>query len=114
MKDTRDLETWIIEFGDDVIHKAHEIGVANLSPAEKAVYDLWAVDYAVRNAGDMEALQDLRPTAAIDLAEFLHTIGQLDLASYMFGLSFAGDQCDSYYARFSNLCEALLGALSEA
>ncbi len=87
---------------------------------ETAVYDLWAVDYAVRNAGDMEALEalealeDFRPTAAINLAEFLSTIGQSDLASYMASLSSAGDACDSYYARFSELCEALQGSLRGA
>ena len=114
MKETGDLETWIIDFGDNIIHKAHEQGEMSLSSAEKAVYDLWAVDYAVRNAGDMEALEDLRPTAAIDLAEFLRTIGQLDLASYMADFSSAGDKCNSYYAKFAELCKALQGALSGA
>ena len=114
MKDTSDLETWLIEFGDDIIHKEHELGALSLSAAERAIYDLWAVDYAVRNAGDMEALEDLRPTAAIDLAEFLRTIGQSDLALYMANLSSGGSTCDSYYARFAELCEALQGSLSGA
>ncbi|KOA96286.1 hypothetical protein AE921_20600 [Xanthomonas arboricola] len=114
MKDTNDLETWLIEFGDEIIHKEHQLGATNISAVETAVYDLWAVDYAVRNAGDMEALEDFRPTAAINLAEFLSTIGQSDLASYMASLSSAGDACDSYYARFSELCEALQGSLRGA
>ncbi|NIK31394.1 hypothetical protein FHY15_000490 [Xanthomonas arboricola] len=117
MKDTSDLETWLIEFGDEIIRKEHQLGATSISAVETAVYDLWAVDYAVRNAGDMEALEaleDFRPTAAINLAEFLSTIGQSDLASYMASLSSAGDACDSYYARFSELCEALQGSLRGA
>ena len=114
MNDTGDYETWIIEFGDDIIHKEHEMGVSSLTPVEKAVYDLWAVDYAVRNAGDLEALEELRPAAAIDLAEFLRTIGQLDLASYMAGLSSSGTECDSYYVKFAELCETVQGALPGA
>ena len=114
MQDTGDLETWIIEFGDEIIHKEHEAGASSLSPVESAVYDLWAVDYAVRNAGDMEALEDLRPTAAINLAQFLKTIGHLDLASYMESLSSAGDRCESYYSKFAELCVALQCALPSA
>ncbi|QSX36494.1 hypothetical protein [Shewanella sedimentimangrovi] len=114
MEDTDDLETWIIELGDEIIHKAHSAGALSLSPAESAIYDFWAVDYAVRNAGNMDILEDLRPAAAVNLAQYLRGIGYLELASYMDGLSSAGDQCDSYYLRFKRLCEALQGALSRA
>jgi hypothetical protein len=114
MRSIDDLETWIIEFGDDVIHKEHEFGASSLSPAERAVYDLWAVDYAVRNAGDMEALEDVRPAAAIDLAEFLRSHGHPNLASYMSELSSARSDCDSYYERFAELCEAIQGTLPAA
>lgn len=110
MKEDCDLETWIIEFGGDIIQKEHDSGALSLSPAENAVYDLWAVDYAVRNAGDMEALDDIRPTAATDLAEFLNSIQQQNLAAYMKQLAGAGEDCDSYYERFSELCQALQSA----
>lgn len=114
MTDSRNHETWIIEFGDEIIHKEHAAGASSLSIAEKAVYDLWAVDYAVRNAGDMGALENLRPTAATDLAKFLGTIGHPNLASYMNDLSSAGDDCGFYYDRFGELCEALQDALPGA
>ena len=110
MTDTTDFETWLIELGDEIIRK-HAQGSQRLSPVESAIYDLWAVDYAVRNAGDMEALEDLRPTAATDLANFLRGIDHSDLASYMLGLSSSGEDCDSYYDKFDELCVALKAAL---
>ena len=112
MREHIDFETWVIETGDDIIHKEHELGAASLSPVEKAIYDLWAVDYAVRNAGDMEALEDIRPTAATDLAAFLRSSGQSKLAVHMELLAGAGEECDSYYESFPRLCQALQSALS--
>ena len=102
----------MIETGDDIIHKELELGAASLSPVEKAIYDLWAVDYAVRNAGDMEALEDLRPTAAADLAAFLRSSGQSNLAMHMEQLAGAGEECGSYYESFPRLRRALKSALS--
>lgn len=107
MKEDCDYETWVIELGADIIRKEHESGTSNLSNVEKAVYDLLAVDYAVKNAGDMEALEDLRPSAAIDLAAFLRTIEQFDLATYMDQLATAGEDCESYYEKFAALCQAI-------
>ena len=109
-----DFEAWIIEFGGDIIQKESDSGASSLSPVENAVYDLWAVDYAVRNAGDMEALEDLRPSAATDLAGFLDSIQQGDLGAYMRQLAVAGEDCDSYYERFFWLCRALQRAFFSA
>ncbi len=107
MEDIEDFETWIIDTGDTVIRKEASEGTGNLTDAECAAYDLWAVDYAVRNAGDMRALKEMRPKAAKDLSAFLKKTGHADLAASMLKLGKSGEDCDLYYDLFEQLCTAV-------
>jgi hypothetical protein len=107
VNDSLDFETWILDRGDEIIRKEHEFGTESLSTLENAVYNLWAVDYAVRNAGHMEALEELRPKAAHDLSEYLASTGHAELAVFMLALATACDKCEPYYYRFNELCRAL-------
>jgi len=56
-----DSETWIIEAGDRVIQKKARSGFDCLSDWELLVYSLWAADYGMRNAGDLETARGLFP-----------------------------------------------------
>lgn len=114
MGDIDDFETWLIEAGDAVIVKESAQGPDVLSAAERAVYDLWAIDYAVRNAGDMEALEDVRPNAVTDLSAFLQTESQAELAHQVLELKDAGDDCDSYCDLFDGLCGAVKTAMGRS
>jgi hypothetical protein len=55
MRAPTDNETWVIETGDTIIRKKTRGGIECLSPWETLVYCLWVADYAMRNAGDLEA-----------------------------------------------------------
>ncbi|BCV33574.1 hypothetical protein TUM4442_31010 [Shewanella algae] len=61
-----DNETWLIEFGDDIIDKKAERGIEALSNYEKAVYCLWVIDYSIRNSGTLDAVEDLYPEAPVE------------------------------------------------
>lgn len=104
MTDIEDFETWLIDVGDVIILKESTEGTASLSSIESAIYDLWAVDYAVRNAGDMRALKELRPKAAKNLAAYLYKIGSKELSESITKLAKSGADCDSYYDIFEQLC----------
>lgn len=63
-------ETWLIDTGDLVITRKADIGYEQLSAIEKAVYCFWVLDYAVRNSGTLEPVQEIRPTAIAELRRF--------------------------------------------
>ena len=54
-----DNETWVIEAGDRVIQKKARLGFDRLSDWERVVYSLWAADYGMRNAGDLNTARDV-------------------------------------------------------
>ena len=54
-------ETWVIEAGDRVIQKKARDGFDCLSEWERLVYSLWAADYGMRNAGDLDTARDVFP-----------------------------------------------------
>ncbi len=57
----RELETWIIDVGADVIAKRSAIGREALTPLEKLIYCVWVADYGMRNAGDLVVAADIYP-----------------------------------------------------
>ena len=61
MENTIDNETWLIDYGDEVIAKKASVGFDSLSPKEKTTYCLWVADYSMRNAGDLQSACDLYP-----------------------------------------------------
>ena len=54
-----EAETWLIDRGDEIIHKKAETGEGALGPVERLILFLWYVDYCMRNAGDLDNLADL-------------------------------------------------------
>ncbi len=54
-----DLETWILDAGNIVLAKKQEGGADSLAPLDELVLCLWAADYGMRNAGDLETANDL-------------------------------------------------------
>lgn len=57
-----DNETWILDAGVGIASKKAARGWASLSPTDRLTYCLWVADYGMRNAGDLAAAFDLRPT----------------------------------------------------
>jgi len=101
-------ETWIIEVGDDVIHKMARFGDDSLSPWQQLVYCVWVADYGIRNAGDLRAAQDVYP-------EFKEEAERLadDLSLSFTRETFALDQKTlelEYYSRFERICDEIKGA----
>jgi hypothetical protein len=107
MSNVDDMETWLLETGDEIIEKRAEQGEASLSRPEHAIYCMWALDYAVRNAGSLDALEDVHETAIEDLAAFARAekIGVLSAL-----LDMAADEeafIDAYYEQFDAACTEL-------
>lgn len=107
MDDFDDFETWIIEAGDIVIRKLVAEGPHSLSATEQAIHDLWEVDYAVRNSGSLDVLEDIHPNAAIDLVDFLLAKGDSSLANSLLAMTRSGEPSAIYYSIFCELCGTL-------
>jgi len=103
-----DNETWLIDTGDLVIRKKAKSGIDGLLPWEAFVYCLWAADYGMRNAGDLDAATDVHST----FHEQAHRIGKqlsLILTQDMFALS-KDDLALQYLERFELICDEIKGA----
>jgi Domain of unknown function (DUF4375) len=46
-----DLEDWLTDVGDQVVHKEASQGEAALTVREKLIYEIWLLDTEVRNGG---------------------------------------------------------------
>ena len=103
-----DMETWLLEVGDELIKKKAAQGPASLSPAEQAIYCMWALDYAVRNAGSLDALEDVHETAIEELAEFAR-LQKIDVLSTLLDKTSEDEDAfiDAYYAQFDAACVEL-------
>lgn len=104
---TVDLETWIIETGDSVIQKLNDEGASSLTAIERAIYWMWSIDYAVRNAGSFGPLQDMESTAIHDLHAFATNTRLLELASWLESAADEPTFCESYYEQFVKPCYEL-------
>ncbi len=56
-----DNESWLLEAGHAVIIRKTNEGDSVLTPVERLIYCLWAADYGMRNAGDLQAAADVYP-----------------------------------------------------
>jgi hypothetical protein len=70
-------ETWVVERGGEVIEKMADACRQPLTDVERLIYCLWVADYAMRNAGDLEAAEELYPEFHAEGATFARL---LDLA----------------------------------
>ena len=53
-----DNETWLIDYGDELIEKKSEQGFNGLSDLEKIVYCLWVID-SIRNSGTLDVVEEI-------------------------------------------------------
>lgn len=109
MDDTDDMETWLLEAGDAIIEKKAAQGEASLSPPERAIYCMWALDYAVRNAGSLDALEDVHETAIEELEAFARA-QKIDTLSTLLDMAADEDEeafVDAYYEQFDTVCTEL-------
>jgi hypothetical protein len=105
-------ETWVIEAGHEVLKKMAVAGLAGLVPLERLVYYLWVADYGMRNAGDLDAADDVCPhfqSEARLLAEEL----SLPAAREAFALPPSVLQKE-YDLHFEVICQELKDALRKA
>lgn len=100
-----DNETWLIETGDLVIRKKATFGAEGLLTWEVLVYCLWAADYGMRNAGDLDTAADVHPAfqeQARRIAEQL----SLPMTHQAFSLS-KDDLEMQYFERFELMCDEI-------
>jgi hypothetical protein len=57
-----DNETWLLNAGGRVIEKMAAEDYSSLTAVDRLTYCIWAADYGMRNAGDLETVADLNPT----------------------------------------------------
>lgn len=98
-----DNETWIIEAGDDAIEKKETGG--NLTPLETLIICVWAADYGMRNAGDLEVAKDVYPNFQHEACSLAR---QLSLRYTLESFSMPESQLvSSYFERFDGICEEI-------
>jgi hypothetical protein len=103
-----DNETWIIEAGDDAIQKKANSGISSLTQLEKLIICVWAADYGMRNAGDLETANDVHPNfqrEACTLARGLSLPYTLETFSMK-----ESELASNYFDRFDGVCEELKNA----
>jgi hypothetical protein len=104
MQDNFGLESWLVEVSGDIIEKKSSQGIDSLTPTELAIYNLWLIDYAVRNSGSFGPLEDMDSDAIAALRAFSSANNMPVLSSW---LSQANDEqafCESYYHHFPSAC----------
>jgi hypothetical protein len=105
-----DLETWLIDTGDDVLQKLHNEGASSISPTEWGVYWMWTIDYAVRNSGSFGPLQDMDSTAIDDLRAFSERTCLQKLTVWLNSSVNESMFCQSYLEHFDEACSELRDA----
>ena len=88
-----DTETLILELGDKVLETRTE--GKELSRIENLIYMTWVLDYAVRNAGSKEALEDFTD---FDQKVFNDLCSEFEIAELAKVLDCKDDEsfCDQY------------------
>ena len=102
----QDYETWIIDIGDEVIHRKASIGFTSLTDIEKAIYCFWVIDYAVRNSGTLEPMRELYPTAISELKAIAVKESWIMLSALL-SIKNESEFCDNYYLSFDKACSEL-------
>jgi len=98
-----DNETWLLDFGDDVLTRA--ASGADLSGLDQLVRILWETDYCMRNAGDLANMEDLRPGFLAEGRALATTLG-LPVAESLFTRT-EEDFEREYLGRFDDVCREL-------
>ena len=104
---TPDAESWLLDAGDEVVRKKAQGGIGSLSDLEKAIYCMWVLDYAVRNSGTLEPLQELYPAARDELLAFARARRLEALAGWLGSAADEAAFCAQYYDHFEQRCTEL-------
>jgi len=97
---TDDMETWLIDAGDEVIQKKASTGLEGLWSVERAIYALWVVDYALRNSGTLLPISEIHSAALVELRAFAAISGLPALALLAGSAPDDAGFCDDYYRHF--------------
>ena len=84
-------------------------GSASMSPLDRLIYSIWAVDYSMRNAGDLANLKVMHPSCLADgrsAAKVL--ILPRSLAAFSFSASELGSQ---YFELFDDVTREVRDAV---
>jgi hypothetical protein len=104
MQDDFVLETWLIHVGGGVIDKKSTQGGEALTSIETAIYDLWLIDYAVRNSGNFGPLEDMQSNAIDSLHAFSIANDLPTLASWLSQANNEAMFCETYHHHFAGAC----------
>ncbi|MCF6177171.1 MAG: hypothetical protein L3J71_15550 [Victivallaceae bacterium] len=102
-----DADTWILEAGDEIIH-LKENQKRKLSDIETFIYLIWILDYAVRNAGAKEALEDFQD---FDLSIFSSLCIKFEMP-YLPAVLKAGNN-DLFCVKYYDVFEQVISKLKE-
>jgi len=102
-----ELETWLLDAGDEIIRKESLSGAASLTPLEHAIYSLWVIDYAVRNSGTLDPMEELYPNALQELLTFSRSSNLPSLSVWLPSARNEQMFCNAYYNHFSAACAEL-------
>lgn len=91
-----DNETWLLNAGGRVIEKMAAEDYSSLPPLDRLIYCLWAADYGMRNAGDLETAADLHLTC---LDDGKSTAQELALPRSAAAFSLSPDELERAYFR---------------
>jgi hypothetical protein len=101
-------ETWIIDKGDEVIHKKVKVGIDGLTPQEKLIYCVWVADYGMRNAGDLQTASDLYPEFKTEATRIANSLS-LPITAQTFSQPIEAIN-SIYFDRFDDICKELQNA----
>ncbi len=104
MQDDFGLESWLVDVGGDIIEIKSSQGLSALTALQIAIYNLWLIDYAVRNSGSFGPLEDMGSDAIEALFTYSLSNNLPALASW---LAQANDEeafCKNYYHHFPGAC----------
>lgn len=104
MQDDFGLESWLVNVGGDIIDIKSSQGLEALTPLQIAIYNLWLIDYAVRNSGSFGPLEDMESDA---IEALLNYSSANNMPALNFWLSQANDEeafCANYYHHFPGAC----------
>jgi hypothetical protein len=108
MHEHTENETWLIETGGDVIEKKAASGPTSLTPRERLILCLWATDYGMRNAADLETAADLDPSFHEDGRRLAADLSlPVTLAAFSLARSVLQER---YFELFPEICAELRGA----
>ena len=98
-----DSDEWILEAGDEVILAKEE---RELTKAERLIYMVWVLDYAVRNAGAIDSLEDFPEFKKEEFVALSVDLGLIRLGNI---INSESDEifCKTYYSIFEDVIETL-------